>query len=236
MAVSRTGQHSSVILPIIYFHPLKRPRLRLQSGLPAALPFSQESRERLHSGDNRVPFHFSKGSTTRVLGSLFGARTLIESQAFQAARITDTSHLPQREKSEGKKSRAPSTTDGNRCRVAMCSALFFPLPPSAFIFPSFWSCFLDEKQRRVSTGYSSKGSDSKLCSFVKMNKFLFSFFLFLQKMEDFLKPIFHFIYIYIYFADICKFVQKTKFYVVASRFPSTLNGSGFLYFCEKEIF
>lgn len=31
-------------------------------------------------------------------------------------------------------------------------------------------------------------------------------------------------------------MQKTKFYVVASRFPSTLNGSGFLYFCEKEIF
>lgn len=62
VAVSRTGQHSSVILPIIYFHPLKRPRLRLQSGLPAALPFTQESRERLHSGDNRVPFHFSKGS------------------------------------------------------------------------------------------------------------------------------------------------------------------------------
>lgn len=56
VAVSRTGQHSSVILPIIYFHPLKRPRLRLQSGLPAALPFSLESRERLHSGDNRSTF------------------------------------------------------------------------------------------------------------------------------------------------------------------------------------
>ena len=114
MAVSRTGQHSSVILPIIYFHPLKRPRLRLQSGLPAALPFSLESRERLHSGDNRVHRRstFQKGPLA-CSGSVFGAWPLIESLPFSL--FASSIPLREREKTEGKK---------RCCNVRL--ALFFP--------------------------------------------------------------------------------------------------------------
>lgn len=91
VAVSRTGQHSSVILPIIYFHPLKRPRLRLQSGLPAALPFSLESRERLHSGDNVHRSTFERvHSRARV--SVWCTVANREA-AFKAVRIADNPHV-----------------------------------------------------------------------------------------------------------------------------------------------
>lgn len=170
-----------------------------------------------------------------MLGSLFGARTLIESQAFQAARITDTSHLPSPtgKNPRARREAAPSTT--NRCRVAMCTALFLsfsfffspPLPVRLF-FPPFWSSLLP----RWKTTRLSKGSDSKLllAPSWNMNKFFFFFFFF--RNEDFLQSISYFMCIYIY----CKYLQikKTKFYGVASRFP--LNGSGFLYFCSKRKF
>lgn len=102
VAVSRAGQHSSVILPIIYFHPLKRPRLRLQSGLPTALPFNLGisraptfRRYVRHSSFQRVH--------SRARGHSFGARPLIERAAFQAARVTDTHRPPSGVKRRKKK-------------------------------------------------------------------------------------------------------------------------------------
>lgn len=112
---------------------------------------------------------------------------------------------------------------------------FFPSLPARLFFPRSDhassmknnDAFLRDTRRRDPTR-----------NFVpswKWINFFFPFFFFCKRWKISLNR-FSILYIYIHFADICKFVQKTKFYVVASRFPSTLNGSGFLYFCEKEIF
>lgn len=53
VAVSRAGRHSSVILAVIYFHPLKRATVKATKRLTyRGLAFQPgESRECLHSGD-----------------------------------------------------------------------------------------------------------------------------------------------------------------------------------------
>lgn len=165
-----------------------------------------------------------------MLGSLFGARTLIENQAFQAARITDI--YPHRVKNP--RARRAALRPPPRIPLPCCNvqcALFFPLPPAAFILLPRSLIMLPrwKTTTRFYRIYSSKGL-LRLETLFLSGKWI-NFFFLRGGIEDVFKSIFYFIYTF------CKYLwKKTKFYVVASRFPSTLNGSGFLYFCEKEIF
>ena len=138
---------------------------------------------------------------------------------------------PQGEKSEGKKSRAAPSTANPVAVLQRAVRSFFP-PPSRRVyfapsFPDHASSMKNNDAFLPDIFVEGTTPTRNFVPFWKMNKFLFLG----GGIEDVFKSIFYFIYTF------CKYLwKKTKFYVVASRFPSTLNGSGFLYFCEKEIF
>lgn len=163
-----------------------------------------------------------------MLGSLFGARTLIENQAFQAARITDI--YPHRVKNP--RARRAALRPPPRIPLPCCNVRSFFPPPSRRVyfapsFPDHASSMKNNDAFLPDIFVEGTTPTRNFVPFWKMNKFLFLG----GGIEDVFKSIFYFIYTF------CKYLwKKTKFYVVASRFPSTLNGSGFLYFCEKEIF
>lgn len=111
-----------------------------------------------------------------MLGSLFGARTLIENQAFQAARITDI--YPHRgEKSEGKKSRAAPST-ANPVAVLQRAVRSFFSPPSRRVyfapsFPDHASSMKNNDAFLPDIFVEGTTPTRNFVPFWKMNKFLF---------------------------------------------------------------